>query len=246
MRNLIAAALLLFAAAAFAASDCKQISYCDANQWPPSCLTGDKQSPIDISRWSGIVGGQLPIYSGTFKPMILNTEHSIQITNPVGSITIGNDTYPLLEFHFHIPAEHTFSGVAAPMEMHLVYGTVASDGTKSPVAAVAVLFDDAADRNTTLDAIVDALPIDPCKDKAGAQLNLSQLVPTDLTRYFMYDGSLTTPVCTQELKWFILKARSRASKTQRKAIMGNIGPNARQARNPGRRPVTYVAPRKKK
>jgi carbonic anhydrase len=38
----------------------------------------------------------------------------------------------------------------------------------------------------------------------GAPLNARQFLPADLN-YFMYSGSLTTPACTEGVRWFVLK-----------------------------------------
>src|SRR5882672_10522922 len=38
---------------------------------------------------------------------------------------VGNDTYKLVQLHFHRPSEHMIHGKRAPMEVHFVHATAA-------------------------------------------------------------------------------------------------------------------------
>ena len=51
-----------------------------------------------------------------------NTGHTIQVDYPeADSLTIAGESFPLLQYHFHSPSEHTLGGRRFPMEMHLVH-----------------------------------------------------------------------------------------------------------------------------
>ncbi len=62
----------------------------------------------------------------------INNGHTIQVNYSEGdTMTIGNTTYELIQFHCHAPSEHTVHGKHYPMEMHFVH--------KSPSGALAVI-----------------------------------------------------------------------------------------------------------
>ena len=59
-------------------------------------------------------------------------------------------------------------------------------------------------------------------------VNVSAMLPKDLSHYFHFIGSLTTPPCSEGVKWFILQDRASLSKEQiekfRKLYPNNVRP----------------------
>src|SRR5215813_12717134 len=49
--------------------------------------------------------------------------------------------------------------------------------------------------------------------KAGATLNLTEFLPAQ-HGYYTFDGSLTTPPCSEHVRWFVLKTPVQASADQ--------------------------------
>ena len=37
-----------------------------------------------------------------------------------------------------------------------------------------------------------------------AEIHISDILPKDLDKYYQYDGSLTTPPCTENVRWTVI------------------------------------------
>jgi carbonic anhydrase len=61
---------------------------------------------------------------------------------------------------------------------------------------------------------------------AGKTINVADLLPKD-RGYYHFMGSLTTPPCSEGVKWFVLKKPVEASSTQVAAFSKLFGSNAR-------------------
>lgn len=55
--------------------------------------------------------------------------------------------------------------------------------------------------------------------------------------YWRYDGSFTTPPCTQGVKWFVTESTATVSSQQVKEFVDFVHPNARPAQPLGGRTV---------
>ncbi|HHI94822.1 MAG TPA: carbonic anhydrase family protein [Gammaproteobacteria bacterium] len=187
------------------------------------CGSGKEQSPIDIS---DAKTSNLPAIQFDYKPgslEILNNGHTIQVNRAAGSsITVGGEKYELLQFHFHTPSENTVGGKAFPMEMHLVH-----KNAKGQLAVVGV-FSKAGGKNAVLDKAWKHMPHHAGdKEKvASVSINAADLLPADRS-YYSFKGSLTTPPCSEGVKWMVLKTPTEASSEQIKQFTKVIGANAR-------------------
>jgi carbonic anhydrase len=187
------------------------------------CGSGKEQSPINIS---GATTADLPTIQFDYKPgslEILNNGHTIQVNRTAGSsITVAGEKYELLQFHFHTPSENTVNGDHFPMEMHLVH-----KNAKGQLAVVGV-FSKAGAKNTVLDKAWSHMPNHP-GDKikvASVSINAADLLPADRS-YYRFAGSLTTPPCSEGVKWMVMKNPTEASKAQIAKFTDVIGVNAR-------------------
>ena len=185
--------------------------------------TGKRQSPIDIRR---PVGKRLPKLSFNYKPSrirLIYNGHSIQENEEPGGYTIsGEKQYALQQFHFHSPSEHTVDGKHFPMEMHLVHQ--AEDGA---LGVVSVLIQ-AGEHNKSFDPVWNMLPdADQPTRSSEAKIDAMSLLPQNYS-YYAYSGSLTTPPCTEKVKWAILTTPVSLSNEQitrfRHVINGNNRP----------------------
>ena len=166
-----------------------------------TCGTGKAQSPIDIASEGAKTGPAAPIEFnyGKSKLNIVNNGHTIQVNYDAGSYaTIRGKKYDLLQFHFHSPSEHTIDGKPADLVAHLVHK--AEDGQ---LAVVGVLFNKGAD-NVALQAIWDKMPISEGKVSEAAEIDVNAFLPEDKS-YFHYMGSLTTPPCSENVNWNVMK-----------------------------------------
>ncbi|GBL64750.1 hypothetical protein AVEN_96589-1 [Araneus ventricosus] len=71
--------------------------------------------------------------------------------------------------------------------------------------------------NQAFKPIVDVLSDVLYKDKSGrlrSSLNLNQLLPENPGSYYWYTGSLTTPMCTEDVAWFVLQTKQTIGQNQ--------------------------------
>ncbi len=197
------------------------------------CGAGTNQSPINIDK-SGVKSGttwqlnyqmtSLRIAHNEHMDEIIDNGHTIQVTVDEGSsFTFGSKTYNLKQFHFHTPSEHTIDGKNMPMEMHMVHQ--AEDGS---LAVVGVLFKEGSGPNENFAKIIQHLP-----NAKGESMHLKQdsidlkvHMPADNFAYH-YTGSLTTPPCSENVQWLVLRDMVSLSPDQIRAFSSRIGPNNR-------------------
>jgi carbonic anhydrase len=188
-----------------------------------TCSLGKHQSPIDIDTKKVVKGSLKPLaFSYKAEPVdVVNNGHTIKVTLPAGStVSIEGDVYKLVEFHFHTPSEEKFDGKDYPMVMHLVHQDAAGK-----LAAIAVLFKEGKE-NAALKPVFDNLPPKAGGTKKLSAFNPAGLLPTDQSTY-AYIGSLTTPPCSEEVSWRILKMPVEISSHQLEAFKALYHMNAR-------------------
>jgi len=172
------------------------------------CGMGKAQSPVNIV---GAEKADLPqiVFAYTPGPAeIVNNGHTIQVTPATGgSLRIGEDEYRLVQFHFHHPSEERFAGKAHPMVAHLVH-----QNAQGRLAVVAVEIDRGGE-NAPLQPIFRAMPGKAEETGRLAAVNADNLLPA-ARGYYAYEGSLTTPPCTEGVHWFVLKAPIHVSAAQ--------------------------------
>ena len=172
------------------------------------CAVGKHQSPIDIRNPTPKA---LPPLDFDYRPIpltVTDTGHTMQVTAPPGSggFWVGGDRYELLQFHFHRPSEESISGKRFQMEVHLVH-----KNAKGELAVVSVLIRD-GNSNPLLHQVFTNLPPSGQKEAsvAGVTLDPTQLLP-EARGYYTFEGSLTTPPCSEHVRWFVLKRVMQAS-----------------------------------
>jgi len=176
-----------------------------------TCGTGTHQSPIDIEK---TVAEALPPLEFDYRPIALtvtDTGHSFQVNAPSGSggFSVGGEHYDLVQFHFHRPSEEEIHGHRYAMVAHLVH-----KNAKGELAVVAVLIH-SGESNAFLEPVFDHFPAKGTTETkvADATLNLGEFLPAQ-HGYYTFDGSLTTPPCTEHVRWFVLKSPVQASPAQ--------------------------------
>jgi carbonic anhydrase len=168
------------------------------------CGVGHAQSPIDIETAQVRKQNLAPLVFD-YKPgalHIIDNGHSVQVNVPAGStLTVGGDRYSLVQFHFHHPSEELINGKRSAMVAHLVHRD-----DKGNLAVVAVLLTP-GQANALVSTLWRNLP--PAKGQeaspAGVTINPASLLPATHD-YFTFPGSLTTPPCSEGVRWFVLKA----------------------------------------
>jgi carbonic anhydrase len=184
------------------------------------CSTGKRQSPIDIR--GGIKVDLEPIRFD-YRPTefrITDNGHTVQVeVNEGSSITIQGRTYPLVQFHFHRPAEERINGRPYDMVAHLVH----KDYDNS-LAVVAILIEKGSE-HPVIQTLWNYMPLEVGMTSAPPYVvvDLSRLLP-EKREYYTYMGSLTTPPCTENVLWMVMKQPIQVSQ-QQISIFSRLYPN---------------------
>ncbi|MBP1805786.1 carbonic anhydrase [Rubellimicrobium aerolatum] len=166
-----------------------------------ACATGTQQSPIDLA---GAIKGEVGALRRDWAPgaswVAVNNGHTIQFNLAEGSegggLEIGNRRYELAQFHFHHPSEHAVDAAHSDMEVHFVHK--AEDGA---LAVIGVMLTGGGGPGL-LDALFQVAPAVEGEAPAGAA-DPSSLLPTE-GGFYRYEGSLTTPPCTESVTWTVM------------------------------------------
>lgn len=167
------------------------------------CRDGHAQSPIDLT---GAAVTELKPIQFNYQPVplaILNNGHTIQVNYAPGSCVCYNEKqYELLQFHFHQPSEHTIDGRPCAMELHLVHRNAATGG----MAVVAVMIMEGEAENEAYQQVFRHLPAQECSAETHptTMINARDLLPQHTRCFYTYEGSLTTPPCTEVVRWLVL------------------------------------------
>lgn len=187
-----------------------------------ACAAGVRQSPIELGG-AGLADLENILFEYGDAPVkLLNNGHTIQadgITN--NQIVLSGVAYPLVQFHFHAPSEHVEGGVQYPLEMHLVHRLDSGE-----LAVVGVFIAEGAENNA-LAPVWDhlAMAASPAID-TGATIDIAQLLPAE-RQFYAYVGSLTTPACSEGVRWFVMNEPIEMSAEQIAAFTGIFDGNNR-------------------
>jgi carbonic anhydrase len=183
---------------------------------------GKEQSPIDLAF---AASSNLPEITFDYKasPLeVVNNGHTIQVNYKPGStIKVGDETFELLQFHFHSPSEHTVENSFYGMEVHFVHKN------KNGELGVIGVFLAHGKANKTLQKILDNAPLEPGKNEVnGVTIDANDFLPSD-KRYYAYSGSLTTPPCSEGVRWHVMRDPINVSEEQINKFREIVGENAR-------------------
>ncbi|MFN5499827.1 MAG: carbonic anhydrase [Burkholderiales bacterium] len=175
-----------------------------------TCGRGKSQAPLNIKGpFEKVRFSVAPDYKqGQLK--IVNNGHTIQVNVPVGSkIRIDGRAYDLLQFHFHRPSEEHIDGKPSAMVVHFVHKNLEGE-----LAVLGVMLREGNENPGIKTLWTHAPPKEgPEVVPDGVMFNPANLLPREMD-FFHYDGSLTTPPCTEKVKFFILKSQVNISKEQ--------------------------------
>uniref|UniRef100_A0A915CZV5 Carbonic anhydrase n=1 Tax=Ditylenchus dipsaci TaxID=166011 RepID=A0A915CZV5_9BILA len=168
-----------------------------------------QQSPVDLQLTGEMV----------------NTGHSVQFI-PEAKIDAAeiyggqlDQHYRFIQYHYHWSqsdnegSEHTLCGKSFPAELHLVHQGV-EDPSKLAVVGVFLQLEDKEAK--ALEADAKALPhIQQFNKKVAVQgQQLQCKLPHNLASFVRYQGSLTTPPCSENVTWTVFTEPVAVSKQQ--------------------------------
>lgn len=195
------------------------------------CSSGRNQSPIDLT---GFINADLPKIAFDYKPgghQVVNNGHAVQVNfNAGSSIAVDSTVFALKQFHFHTPSENTINGKSYPMEAHFVH---ADD--KGNLAVVALMFEEGSSNKLLEKVWPKVLQVENGKAALRPEVSAAELLPANHD-YYRYSGSLTTPPCSEGVRWFVLKHPVQATADQL-ALVGKV------LGHPNNRPVQPVGAR---
>jgi len=204
----------------------------------PKCGGGKKQSPIDIQTSAVKYDPSLTpfVFHGydklDHKAIIKNNGHSVEIDLMKNRYAISGGglptTYKAAQFHFHWAdedskgSEHTLDGKTYPLELHIVHYSdkyrSLSEAASQPdgLAVLGFFFEVAAMDNYGYQTIVDDIDdiIYEYEVEPVGTMKLRDLLSDDLSKFYRYSGSLTTPACHESVIWTIFKDTIKISDAQ--------------------------------
>ncbi|WP_173932031.1 carbonic anhydrase [Chelativorans sp. Marseille-P2723] len=195
-----------------------------------ACSAGMQQSPVDIS---GDIEADLPDIALGWKPgrgVMVNNGHTIQI-NMVdgGTLSRGEESYELLQFHFHAPSEHSVRGQSFPMEVHFVH----KNPRTGSLEALGIFLVPGRN-NETFRQLAEAFPKEQHGEASFNKIDPSGLLPATL-EYWLYAGSLTTPPCSEDVVWMVAREPVEVNGADIDKFTAIYSMNARPIRRPNRR-----------
>ena len=176
----------------------------------PVCGKGKKQSPLNII---GPFEKSKDTLSVDYKegPLkMLNNGHTIQVNiEPGSTLTIGKESFDLLQFHFHRPSEEQVDGKNASMVAHFVHKS-----KEGKLAVIGVMLNEGKD-SAAIKTLWANLPPKEGEEFLPSKVtfNPASMLPKEMA-FYNYEGSLTTPPCTEGVQFYILKTPVDISKQQ--------------------------------
>jgi len=186
------------------------------------CGTGKRQSPIDIRDGMKVNLDEIDFNYRYSNYTEIDNGKTVQVNVGRGNfMTIGNQSYELVQFHFHRPSEEKINGKGTEMVIHLEHR-----GPGGKLAILAVLLE-RGKANDTIQTVWNNIPLEKQQlASPGEPLDPLELLP-ERREYYTYMGSQTTPPCTENVLWIVMKQPMTVSPAQM-ALFSRLYPlNAR-------------------
>lgn len=186
------------------------------------CKIGKNQTPIDLHNTIDASLDKIEFLYQPTQGKMENRGFTLQCNVETDDrIKISDHEYKLVQVHFHNPSEHSIENKSFPLEGHFVHMNDNGD-----LAVVGVMFVE-GEANSVLEKFLSAAPTDSSKPQIDIKgIDLSLLMPEDKD-YFLYSGSLTTPPCSEGVRWMVLKDSISASTEQLAKLKSIMGQNNR-------------------
>lgn len=181
------------------------------------CSKGKNQSPINLTNFTE---GDLPAIAINYKKggrEVYNNGHTIQVNYAPGStISIDGKTFELKQFHFHSPSENTIESHSYPMEAHFVHADNSGN-----LAVIAVMYKEGSENQELAKAWRNMPQTAGEKNSIADEVNALTMLPENRD-YYRFTGSLTTPPCSEGVRWLVMKYFDTASAEQIKKFTSTM------------------------
>lgn len=188
---------------------------------------GTQQSPIALSLSNGLSLNHVPkfnfngsvegnFYNWGYGPAFTVVHDGDWTTHP--SVTYDNNTVYMKGWHIHAPADHSVGGVRSKAELHLVM----VDETGHEKAVMAVRLDPGNTNNTFFEQLPEMIGFDELNTHEPTSLDFAPALESALyfNEFWTYQGSLTSPPCSEGIRWFMARQILFTGVEQMQAILG--------------------------
>lgn len=171
------------------------------------CKIGYNQSPIDVT--ADFKDSELQFYysNSDVEKRRVNQVMQIEFDSRDFAMRLKKKYY-VREVQFHHPSEHLVNGKPHSLEMQIYHK---NDSEQWLVLAI---FLEVGKENPEFNKLIKLLS----KKEKDGKLDLSKIV-NENDKTFFYDGSLTTPPCTEGIKWYVMKNPVYVSKEQMRQLI---------------------------
>ncbi|XP_030754358.1 carbonic anhydrase 6-like [Sitophilus oryzae] len=207
-------------------------SYDDQEHWPlVFCRNGTQQSPIPLSQNTSLLTDLKPLVIENFDEEYLldvsQNGHTVVVEIPedcyseIPKLSGGKltENYTLSSFHYHWPSEHTIEGIQYSLESHFVFFATKyvnyTEALKHPfgLTVIGVLYQETNyTESDNFEVIAEAVKETSgqlyTKVRTSTPINLNDFLPSNQDIFFSYEGSLTTPNCSEYVNWIVFKDTS--------------------------------------
>ncbi|KAF1822711.1 carbonic anhydrase [Dissoconium aciculare CBS 342.82] len=190
------------------------------------CQSGTQQSPIALSLSNGLSLSHIPRfnYSGSYQGSFYNWNYGPAFTvahdgdwTKHPSFTYDNQTLYLGGWHIHAPADHSVGGDRSKAELHFVHYD--NRGIERAVLAFRL---DPGNRNATFfDQLPSMIGFRETSMRRNISLDLGLALDAvqHFNEFWTYQGSLTSPPCTEGIRWFVARQIMFTGVEQMRAIL---------------------------
>ncbi|RRK09439.1 carbonic anhydrase family protein [Lactiplantibacillus garii] len=186
----------------------------------PIAIVSADASPSELSAIS---------WRGLYQATAITGEATTLKATGSGAAYLNDRDFNFQQLHFHVPAEHTVDGVAAPIEWHLVHRNAAGQ------LAVVAVFGRTGKPNASFQQLLDQFTPNASHDLTE-RIDLTELLPTTGTVYH-YLGSLTTPPLSETVEWYVCEDSVMLASAQLAAYQQLFKANHRELQPLNGRPV---------
>ncbi len=193
------------------------------------CQQGTQQSPIALGLNQGLSQFHQPSFEGYTGNVTGNfynwgygpaftLDHPEDEYTSLPSMTYDNETLYLRGWHLHAPADHSVAGDRSKAELHMVH--VDEEGEEG--AVLAIRLDPGASPSPFFDHLPPMIGFNDTRQIMGVEIDprLALDGVNSFNEFWTYQGSLTSPPCTEGIRWFVARSILFTSVNQMIQILG--------------------------
>ncbi len=186
------------------------------------CSIGKMQSPININYNTENQAINIKTEFNESNLKVEHTGHTIRVIFDEGSsFNVNDQSFNLSHADFHTPSEHQINGKDFDMEIHLYHKT------KDDKVSVLAVMVNSGKENMEFEKILEHLPEQmQSKSYRTVKFDANKIFPDNLAHYD-FQGSLTSPPCSEGVFWKVFTKPIEFSPDQIKNFKKIFNMNAR-------------------